>query len=77
MNRNDEFMNLLDFDSYVKAQEEIEKLYEDKEKWAKMCIYNIAGSGFFSSDRTIEQYNKDIWKMKKITSFKTFKEFDD
>lgn len=77
MNRNDEFMNLLDFASYVKAQEEIEKLYEDKEKWAKMCVYNIAGSGFFSSDRTIEQYNKDIWKMKKITASKTFKEFDD
>ena len=41
------------------------KLYKDKSKWARMCLVNIAKSGFFSSDRTIEQYVQDIWHLKK------------
>lgn len=66
MNNNDTFFILKDFDSYVKAQEKIEQLYLDKERWAKMCIINIAMSGFFSSDRTIKDYVKDIWHLRKV-----------
>ena len=66
MTKNDEFFVLTDFDAYVKAQEKIEELYQDRHQWAKMCLINIAKSGYFSSDRTIEQYVKDIWKVKKL-----------
>ena len=66
MTKNDEFFVLADFDAYIKAQERIEELYQDKNRWAKMCLVNIAKSGYFSSDRTIEQYVKDIWKVKKL-----------
>ena len=53
---NDEFFVLKDFDSYLKAQEKVNKLYSDKEKWQRMCGINIAHSGIFSSDRTIKEY---------------------
>lgn len=66
MTKNDEFFVLADFDAYIKAQEQIEELYVDRHQWAKMCLINIAKSGYFSSDRTIEQYVKDIWKVKKL-----------
>ena len=66
MTKNDEFFVLADFDAYVKAQEKIEELYQDRHQWTKMCLINIAKSGYFSSDRTIEQYVKDIWKVKKL-----------
>lgn len=58
---NDEFFVLKDFDSYVKAQDKIDLIYRDKEKWNRMCGVNIAHSGIFSSDRTIEQYATGIW----------------
>jgi len=64
MTKNDEFFVLADFDAYIKAQEKIEELYQDKDRWAKMCLVNIAKSGYFSSDRTIEQYVKDIGKLR-------------
>jgi glycogen phosphorylase len=66
MVKNDEYFIFADFYDYVKAQEQIEKLYTNKEKWTKICLTNIAKSGFFSSDRTIEEYVEDIWKLKKI-----------
>lgn len=66
MVKNDEYFIFADFYDYVKAQNQVEKLYINKEKWAKICINNIAKSGFFSSDRTIEEYVKDIWKLKKV-----------
>ena len=65
-NRADVYYLLADFDSYCKAQEKINELYKDQEKWAKMCLMNIANAGKFSSDRTIEDYVKDIWKLKKL-----------
>ena len=52
--------------SYIEAHERIEKLYQDQDKWAKMCIMNIAGSGYFSSDRTIKEYIRDIWHLDKL-----------
>lgn len=64
--KNDEFFVLADFAAYVEAQEKIEKLYEDRRNWAKMCLVNIAQSGYFSSDRTIEEYAEDIWKIEPL-----------
>ena len=58
---NDEFFVLKDFDSYLQAQECVNKLYIDKERWQRMCGVNIAHSGIFSSDRTIKEYATGIW----------------
>ena len=66
LEKNDEYFVLKDFDSYVKAQEEIEKRYLDRNEWAKSCLLNIANSGYFSSDRTIEEYATQIWKVKPL-----------
>jgi len=62
---NDEYYLMKDFDSYVKAQEKINAWYKDRDAWVKACVVNIAKSGFFSSDRTIEDYVRDIWKLEK------------
>lgn len=66
MHRNDEYFVLKDFDAYAAAQEKIANLYLQSKTWQKMAIVNIAKSGFFSTDRTIQQYVDDIWRLKKI-----------
>ncbi|NTW95753.1 MAG: glycogen/starch/alpha-glucan phosphorylase [Erysipelotrichaceae bacterium] len=66
MFRNDEYFLLADFRSYVDAQEEVQRRYNDQTYWAKMCLVNIAQSGFFSSDRTIRQYAEEIWHIKSL-----------
>lgn len=66
MYRNDEFMVLKDFDSYLSACKRIESWYLDRQDWGKKCLVNVANSGWFSSDRTIREYNRDIWHLKKI-----------
>ena len=53
----------VDFDSYVKAQEDLEKAYRDKKKWNEMAILNVARMGKFSTDRTMKEYNADIWNV--------------
>ena len=58
---NDEYFVLRDIENYIEAQEKINKLYKNKDKWNQMTLINIANSGIFSSDRTIEEYAKDIW----------------
>lgn len=65
-NRADVYYVLADFDDYCRAQDQAEKLYADKKAWARAALKNIANSGKFSSDRTIEDYVRDIWKLKKI-----------
>ena len=60
---NDEFFVLKDFDSYVKAHEKIDSLYRDKKRWLSMSAMNIAHSGAFSSDNTINQYASEIWNV--------------
>lgn len=60
----DWFMTLLDLEDYIKVKNEIFKAYEDRNKWLKMSLTNISKAGFFSSDRTIADYNRDIWKLK-------------
>ena len=66
MNNRDNYFILKDFDSYVKAQEKAAALYQDKMKWQRMCLMNIANSGNFSSDRTIKQYAEEIWHLEKV-----------
>lgn len=59
----DWFMTLLDLESYIAKKDEIFADYEDRNKWKKMMLTNIAKAGFFSSDRTINEYNRDIWHL--------------
>jgi len=59
----DWFMTFPDFKEYVKVKEQAYADYEDRKSWAKKMLVNIAKAGFFSSDRTIAEYNKDIWKL--------------
>lgn len=58
---NDPYFTLRDFDSYVKAHERVNNLYKDKKSWARMSAVNIASSGVFASDATIQRYASDIW----------------
>ncbi len=64
--RADQYFILKDFRSYEAAQKEVEKAYQDEERWAKMAMTQTAKCGKFSSDRTIEEYAKEIWKLSKI-----------
>lgn len=62
----DNYFVLKDFDAYVKAHEKVNALYKDQSKWLHMSIVNTAKSGFFTTDRTMEEYNRDIWHLEKI-----------
>ena len=59
----DWFMTFPDFEDYVKTREEAYAAYTDRTEWAKKMLINISKAGFFSSDRTIAQYNEDIWHL--------------
>ena len=59
----DWFMTLLDIKDYIRVKEQVFKDYEDRAAWSRKMIKNIAMAGFFSSDRTIAQYNDDIWHL--------------
>lgn len=59
----DWFMTLLDLKEYIARKEQVLNDYADRKKWAKKMLINIAKAGFFSSDRTIAQYNEEIWKL--------------
>ena len=62
----DNYMCLADFESYVAAQEKVAETYQDKEKWGQMSLVNTANAGIFSADRSVEEYAKDIWNIKKV-----------
>lgn len=64
MMKKDWFMTLLDFKEYCKMKDKAFKEYENRYKWAKKMLINISNAGYFSSDRTINQYNEDIWNLK-------------
>ena len=66
-NQADVYFILKDFRSYAEAQEKVEAAYRDKDRWAKMVLLNTASCGKFSSDRTIQEYVDDIWKLDKET----------
>ena len=59
----DWFMTLIDLEEYIQVKDRMLADYENREKWKKMMLVNIARAGYFSSDRTIEEYNRDIWKL--------------
>ena len=60
---NDPWMTIADFRSYIDTQRRVEEAYRDKDHWTRMSIINCANSGKFSTDRTISEYNHDIWKL--------------
>ena len=62
----DWFMTLLDLEDYIRVKDQAFEDYEDRTKWKKMMLHNIAKAGFFSSDRTIEEYNRDVWHLTKM-----------
>ena len=64
--RNDEYFVLADFEAYIAAQKKIEEKYQDQTSWYRSCLVNIAQSGYFSSDRTIADYNRDIWHLEPV-----------
>lgn len=64
--QNDEYFHLADFEHYLNAQAKISAMYADEKSWYQKCLLNIASSGSFSSDRTIAEYNRDIWHMEPI-----------
>ena len=61
--RKDWFMTLLDVKEYIQKKEQMFADYENRTEWAKKMLVNIAKAGYFSSDRTIAEYNRDIWKL--------------
>ncbi|MCI8950691.1 MAG: glycogen/starch/alpha-glucan phosphorylase [Lachnospiraceae bacterium] len=65
--RADTYFILKDFRSYAEAHEKVDKAYRDEKWWAEAAILNVASSGKFTSDRTIEEYVRDIWHLKKVT----------
>jgi len=62
----DWFMTLIDLEEYIRVKDQVFEDYRNREKWKKMMLVNIAKAGFFSSDRTIEEYNRDIWKLEQM-----------
>ena len=63
---NDPWMTIADFRSFIEAQKRVEQAYRDQDYWTKLSILNTASSGKFSTDRTITEYNKEIWKLNPI-----------
>jgi starch phosphorylase len=64
LTQGDHYMHLADLTAYCAAQDRVGALYADSHAWARTAILNVASSGKFSSDRTIAEYNSDIWKVK-------------
>ena len=67
LHEGDYFMVLADYEAYVKAQEEVDKVYKNQVEWNKKAILNVAKVGKFSSDRTINDYNDEIWQTELVT----------
>ena len=60
---HDSFCVMADFDDYLRAQDEVSRRWTNKDDWNTMSLLNIAGSGFFSSDRSIKEYCETIWRI--------------
>jgi len=71
LHQGDTYRLLADFESYVKAQEEVSRLYRDPEEWTKKSILNVANMGKFFSDRTIQEYAGEIWNAKPVPIIRT------
>lgn len=66
LNPHDPWLTLADFRSYVDAQKRVDAAYQDQQNWTRMSIINTATSGKFSSDRTIQDYNRDVWHLQSV-----------
>jgi len=66
LNRGDYYMVMADFAAYLECHEKVARIYQDKNRWIKMSILNVANMGKFSSDRTIKEYADEIWRVKPI-----------
>ena len=64
--QEDPFMTLYDFDDYKKTKDIMIKDYTERMSWGRKMLVNIANAGYFSSDRTIKEYNEDIWKLSEV-----------
>ena len=64
---SDPWMTAADFRSFVDAQDAAAEAYHDVERWTRMSILNTASSGFFSTDRTMRDYNEEIWRLEPIS----------
>ena len=60
---HDPWLTLADFRAFVDCQDQAAQAYQNRERWIRMSILNTASSGFFSTDRTMQEYNADIWKL--------------
>ena len=67
-NPHDQWVTIADFRSYIDAQKKVSQTYRDQDQWDRMSILNSASSGWFSSDRTIQQYADEIWKVDPIAT---------
>lgn len=65
----DPWMTIADFRSYIDTQRQVAEAYRDQERWTRMSILNTAASGKFSTDRTIKEYNADIWKLEQVSAY--------
>jgi starch phosphorylase len=65
-NPQDQWVTMADFRSYIDVQREVNSVYQNRDLWSRMSIINVANSGWFSSDRTIQQYADEIWRVKKL-----------
>lgn len=63
LNKGDHYMLLADYESYIRTQEKVDKLFQNPMEWTQKCLLNIAASGKFSSDRTIAEYAREIWNV--------------
>ncbi len=66
VNWGDHYLLLADYESYLAAQERVDRAYEDRERWLRMAMANVAGMGPFSSDRTIAEYAREIWRCEPV-----------
>ena len=66
VNKGDHYLLLADYASYMAAQDEVDRVYQDQDEWTRRAVLNVARIGKFSSDRTIGEYAKNIWKVKPV-----------
>lgn len=66
LSANDHYMLLADYESYIKCQEKVSEIYKNKTLWTRMSIMNSANMGKFSTDRTINEYAKEIWRAEPV-----------
>ena len=65
---SDDYLALADFASYLEAQDRVSQAFNDRERWTQMSILNVARMGRFSSDRAVEEYRRDIWRIERFTA---------